>query len=287
MPRTISRMKLGSQRPWGFLIRRRVQVVIAFGIVLSLFAAWTMLASSGALGSIFRQKGGKGRTVSTASFNSNSPSKEYVYAGGRLVATEEPVGSSGCGSPPPSPGNSLVATAQATTSVLLTWSASQGADHYEVERRANISDAWSPLSPNPTTNSFPDNGLVASTAYLYRVRAADAAGICPSAYSNIDMATTIIFEGDPLQSQLTIIRAQNVTQLRQAVDAVRVTANIGAATWTNPLDQVKAIHFSELRTKLNEALSLLALSQISNDPAIAQGLTVYATHLQAVRDKVK
>src|SRR5215510_4674589 len=91
-------------------LRKRAVAGVAVGLV----AGWTMLAYSGALDSVFRQKGKKGGTVSTASFNANSPSKEYIYAGGRLVATEEPTTSGGC-TAPPSPGNSLVATAQTST----------------------------------------------------------------------------------------------------------------------------------------------------------------------------
>jgi hypothetical protein len=34
----------------------------------------------------------------TRSLNANSPSKEYIYAGGRLIATEEPTNSSSTGS---------------------------------------------------------------------------------------------------------------------------------------------------------------------------------------------
>lgn len=268
---------------------RRRQVVIAISVVLSLLAGWTMLASSGALDSVFSQKGKKAAAVSISSFSANSPSKEYIHAGGggRLLATEEPA-SSGCGSPPPSPGNTLVATAQLINSVLsvrLDWTISSGADHYEVQRRQNITSAWNTLSPNPGNNTFTDAAVVTNTTYLYRVRAVDASGSCASDYSNVDLATTVIFTDESLQNQ--VIKAQHVTQLRQAIDAVRTTANIGQATWTNPLNQVSANHFSELRTRLNEALGLLGFSTISDDPGIAQGNIVYATHLQAVRDKVK
>lgn len=265
--------------------KRRTQIVIAVAVVVSLFAAWTMLAYSGALDSAFRQKATNGGTVSVSSFNSNSPSKEYIYAGGRLVATEEPT--SGCGTPPTSPGNTLVATAQSTTSVVLNWASSTGADHYEVQRRQNVVAAWSPLSPNPATNSFTDNSAVAGTTYLYQVRAVDAAGLCPSAFSNVDLATTVIFVDDPLHSQLTLIRAQHISQVREAIAAVRLAANLGAATWTNPLVDVKAIHFSELRSKLNEALAGLGFTEVPADPGIAIGSTVNAVHLQVVRDKVK
>jgi hypothetical protein len=71
-----------------------------------------------------------------------------------------------------------------------------------------------------------------------------------------------------------------------------VTANIAPASWTNPLnrlDQVMAIDFSELRTRLNEALSQLSQLGFSQmpDPGIAKGNTINAAQLQAVRDKVK
>ncbi|MEK6300440.1 MAG: fibronectin type III domain-containing protein [Acidobacteriota bacterium] len=257
----------------------------ATALVLSLLAGGAVLARRIGLTAQPMQESS---SVKPAAFASGTPSKEYVYAGGRLVATEEPSG--GCGTPPPSPGNSLVAAAQSTTSVALNWASSPGADHYEVQRRQNIGTNWSTLSPNPLTNSFADNTASAGIAYLYQVRAVDAGGLCPSAFSNVDLATTVIFVDDPLQSQVTLIKAQHITQVRQAVDAVRVTANIGAASWTNPLnplDTVLAVHFSELRTRLNEALPLLGFSQMPIDPAIIPGNTIFATHLQAVRQKVK
>jgi hypothetical protein len=102
------------------IARRRPRVLIAVAVVLSLLAAWTLLAYSGALDSALRQKEKKGKSVSTESFNSNSPSKEYIYAGGRLVATEEPTGGGGCGSGPGMPGH-LDATATSETNVALTW----------------------------------------------------------------------------------------------------------------------------------------------------------------------
>lgn len=263
----------------------RTHVVIAIVVVVSLIAAWTMLAYSGALDSAFRQNHNKPETIAAASLNSNTPSKEYIYAGGRLMATEE---APGCGGGITA-SNNLTATASSASAVSLVWTAFAGpVAHYEVERRtagafATVIFNVPPASP---TVSLSDMNLSNNTAYLYRVRAFDS-GNCPSPYSNIDLATTTIFDDDPLQSQVTIVKAVHVTQLRLAVDAVRLTANIGAATWTNPLDQVRQIHFSELRTRLNEALPLLGFSLIPVDPAIATGNTVFASHLQAVREKVK
>ncbi|MEK6410855.1 MAG: hypothetical protein AABN34_28355, partial [Acidobacteriota bacterium] len=84
----MSGKKTSQQKRSGLLTRVRPQVIIPVAFVLSLIAAWTMLANSGAFDSALRQKGKQRQTVSLASLNSNSPSKEYVYAGGRLIATE-------------------------------------------------------------------------------------------------------------------------------------------------------------------------------------------------------
>jgi hypothetical protein len=86
----MSRKKTSRQERPGLLTQRSPRVGVAVAVSFSLVAAWTMLAYSGALDSAFRQKGGNKRAVSIASLNSNSPSKELIYAGGRLIATEEP-----------------------------------------------------------------------------------------------------------------------------------------------------------------------------------------------------
>jgi hypothetical protein len=273
------------------------QIIIVVIVVVSLFAAWTMLAYSSALDRVFSQKAEKKGPVSLASFT--SPSKEYIYAGGRLVATEEPA-SSGCVSPP-SPGNTLFATAQTATSVVLNWAPSSGAHHYEVQRRPSIAVGtdWATLSPNPGSNTFTDNGVgvVANTAYLYRVRAVDAAGACPSSYSNIDLATTTIFTDDPLVAQMTIIQAVHLTQLRTAINAVRTTAALAAFNWTDPPATdtpapgvvIKKDHIQKLRDSLNPALSALGLSAPGyTDPTLVAGSTpVKKIHVDELRQRVR
>jgi hypothetical protein len=297
----MSRRKTARQKRSGLLTRRRpsLRVVIAVGVVLSLAAAWTMFAYTGAFKSMFRQKGKKGGTVSTASFNSNGPSKEYIYAGGRLVATEEP--STGCGTAPSVPGT-LTATATSSTSVSLSWPASTGTvDHYEVERRSNIASPYVTVIFNippasPTVNATDNNSLIADTAYIYRVRAfADNSANCPSPYSVIDLATTTVF-AEVVVAGVTI-KALHLTELRTAVNAVRTTAGLATFDWGGqptpteiPIsggrilrDQVK-----KLRDNLNPARAALGLppQPYTNDP-LNVGDTVYAVHIQQLRDGVK
>ena len=213
-----------------------------------------------------------------------SPSKEYIYAGGRLVATEEPVVGT---VPAPS---TLAASTASTSQVNLSWTAASGTvDHYQIERSQSGS-AFTPLAGSPTTPGFNDTTAKSGTAYLYRVCAVDAIGN-HSTYSNIDLATTILFTDDPLTVGATTIKGQHLTELRQAVNAVRDTAGLAAATWTDSAPfglAIRATHIQELRTKLDEALGALNLPVSSyTDPALSSANTVKAVHFQELRERVK
>jgi hypothetical protein len=81
--------KPSRQQRAGWQSSRGRHIVIAAAIASSLLASWALLAYSGALDSVLTQKKKPSGAVSLQSFNSNSPSKEYIYAGGKLVATEE------------------------------------------------------------------------------------------------------------------------------------------------------------------------------------------------------
>src|SRR5262249_41206970 len=60
----------------------------------------------------------------------------------------------------------------------------------------------------PTTTSFGDSGLIASTSYSYRVRATDAAGNL-SAYSNV--ATAFTQAGPPPTGTITFVQVNSTT----------------------------------------------------------------------------
>ena len=289
MRRTTPRKKRCRQGRPGALTRRRLQVVMAVGIVLSLFAAWTMLAYSGGLDSVFRQKGKKGGRVSTASFNSNIPSKEYIYAGGRLVATDEPTAST-LGAP----GN-MRATTTSSTQIQINWDLVAGATRYELQRSSNYGGAndhgFVPVASTITGNSYPDT-ISTNAAYVYRVRALDAGGNA-SQFSNIDLATAIAFAEDPVQSGMTI-KDFHILRLRDAVNYVRTAAGIGMfGSWTDPfaLTQVviKKEHVQELRDKLEDARNALGLPPATyTDQTITRYVTpVAASHIQELRRLVK
>ncbi|HEV8429279.1 MAG TPA: fibronectin type III domain-containing protein [Pyrinomonadaceae bacterium] len=211
----------------------------------------------------------------------NSPSKEYIYAGGRLIATEEP-------NPLAAPTN-LVADTFSSSRIDLTWTAAPNAHHYQVERAPNLGGTFALLDSNVTTTSFTDNSVTSVNAYLYRVRAADAVGNL-SAPGSIDVATAITFTDNPLTAGATVIKAQHITELRQAVDAVRAAANLAATTWTDSSltnVQVKAVHVQELRTNLDQALTALGLPTSSYTDSSLAGVLIKKVHVDELRQRVE
>ena len=79
--------------------------------------------------------------------------------------------------PPTAPAN-LTATAASATQINLSWTASAdnvGVTSYKVERCSGAGCSNFAQIATPTTTTFNDTGLTASTAYSYRVRATDAA----------------------------------------------------------------------------------------------------------------
>ncbi len=74
------------------------------------------------------------------------------------------------------------------------------------------------------------------------------------------------------------------------MNAVRATAGLGAATWTDASAQgvaIKAVHLQELRTNVDQALSTLGFAtQPYTDPNLI-GIGVKKTHIEELRQRVK
>ena len=214
-----------------------------------------------------------------------SPSKEYIYAGGRLIATEEPN--------PPNPlvaPTSVVATGVAITQINLSWSAAPNAHHYVVERASQMNN-FSVVNNNVSGTTYNDGTAVSGNAYLYRVRSADASGNV-SPQSNIDLATTIMFADDPLQPQ-TLIRANHIVPLRQAINAVRhLTPTLSDYNWQQSSATlvgapIKANDIDEMRLALDEAMNILSLQAGGYTPASLAGQLIQTGPITQLRDRVK
>ncbi len=187
--------------------------------------------------------------------------------------------------PPPTPAT-FTATGTSASQVALSWSASSGATSYELQRSLGPRDAYVTIA-TPAAVSHNDSGLAAATTYLYRVRARNAAGV--SDWS-VDPGTTVAFNDPVLTVELTKVKAAHITELRKAVAAIRVNAELPGFEWTDdPLAAgaalVSAIHVSELRIALNEARTALGLPAVAfTDGTLLAGASVVrAVHIQQLR----
>jgi hypothetical protein len=218
----------------------------------------------------------------------SSPSKEYIYAGGRLVATEEP-------NPMAAPLN-LIAATFSQAQINISWNSVSNAHHYVVERASVIGESnFAPLNSNVIGTTFNDTTVSNGVAYLYRVKAADAVGNVSPA-SNLDVATAITFEDDPfpVPPTYTLIRGQHILQLRTAINAVRLAVGKPQATWTQTINPaqpgtvtIMAIDVEELRTKLDEALLVLNLPTGGYTDSSLSGVQIKRDHIRELRDRVK
>lgn len=221
----------------------------------------------------------------------SNPSKEYIYAGGRLISTE----AFGPGSTLAAP-LGLVATTRSDllpANVTITWEATVGAHHYQVERTTNIGTLYDPINNNVTGTTFTDTSALSVNAYLYRVRAVDAAGNM-SPYSSTDLATAISFTDDTLYAQSTSVRAEHINELRQAIDAVRRLVNAGDVNWGGSIQsnvtEVQATHIQNMRANLDPARSLLNLppcSYTDNSVEALRASFIKKEHIEQLRNCVK
>jgi fibronectin type 3 domain-containing protein len=87
----------------------------------------------------------------------------------------------------PSAPTSVTATAQSSSSISVSWNSVSGASGYRVYRATSSYGSYSQIA-SPTTTSYTNTGLSASTTYYYKVSAYNSAG--ESAQSSYDYATT-------------------------------------------------------------------------------------------------
>jgi hypothetical protein len=195
---------------------------------------------------------------------------------------------SGAGATLPAAPSSFAATATSTPTVVVTWLPIAGAT-YEIARSSGLGVFR--MIGTTATNSFTDTAVVSNAAYLYKVRSVDALSK-RSAFAGPDLATTVPFTDDPLVAQTTVVKAEHITQLRTAVNAVRALAGLSAVSFT--IDPaltagilIKAPHVSDLRTALDPARSALGLPALSYTDSTLSGVNVKAAHLQELRAGVK
>jgi len=125
------------------------------------------------------------------------------------------------------------------------------------------------------------------------VTARDAAGNTATAGLTVTL-TPFTFTDDPLMAQNTVIRALHITELRAAIDTVRVANGMATFAWTDATltpgsIPVSVIQFVELRRALDEAYQAAGrMTPTYTDPNLVAGVTgIKAIHLNELRTTVR
>ncbi|HKR62132.1 MAG TPA: hypothetical protein VJZ00_00260 [Thermoanaerobaculia bacterium] len=103
---------------------------------------------------------------------------------------------------------------------------------------------------------------------------------------------TTMFLDDPIVAGSTIVQAAHSTQLRAAIDAVRLLGGLGAATYTGTTPAAVVViapaHVEEMRTRLDEARAALSLPTASySERPLGALAVVKAVHINDLRGGLK
>ena len=232
-----------------------------------------------------------------------SPQKEYGYRNGELlIAADAPATVSAV---PVGLNTRPENTTSANTNLIISWALVSGATKYRVERKEHLSDVNWQLVGTPITNSAQDTGAGIGHAYLYHVCVANSSGQCTSGYSKAMLGARYNFPTDPTivgysenPTNATSIQAAHLTELRDAVNAVRTLAELNPFDWDTfggtklaPASGVLiyATHIQQLRQALDEALVKLGIPKSAYDDSSlatgANGTPIKASHIRQLRDR--
>lgn len=183
--------------------------------------------------------------------------------------------------------SNLIATSTDANTIAVTWTAAAGASAYQIFRRApGGSFNYHVTTATPPWNDF---AVSSSTSYLYKVAAVASDGRV-SSFSNTDIATTVSFADYPLAAGITRVRAVHLTELRQAIDVVRLAGGLSSATYSRQIALglvVRADDISEMRQALAAAFIGLGLPAPVWPQGLAPGVVIRAADIQRLRDAIR
>jgi hypothetical protein len=194
----------------------------------------------------------------------------------------------------PTPGPLTATLTQGTNTIVVSWGASAGANHYQLQRLDH--GVWSTFDVFGTSASY---SLSASTTYVFHVRAVDSAGGSASPYTANDLATTMPFATP--QGGVTIAAFSQFDQVLTAINDVRAANNDGALTWRQILDQasyqsvpvpassvvIYAAHVLALRRAMDGALGNVQVPTVAYTDSLTSPTVIKALHIIQLQQRAQ
>jgi hypothetical protein len=158
---------------------------------------------------------------------------------------------------------------------------------------SGLSYQWYAGASGVTTNPVGANSSSYTTTALtnntrYWVRVSNANGSADSATAQISVA----FTDSALTAGTSMIKALHITELRTRINGLRARYSLAPVSFTDPTltagtTMIRALHIVELRTALGEVYTAAgATPPTYTDPSLAAGLTVKAVHIAELRAAV-
>jgi YD repeat-containing protein len=197
------------------------------------------------------------------------------------------------------PASVQAVTGTPTTKITVSWSAVAGATDYMVRCAQNVNGPFTDVGPTAaTTIDYNVSPSSTPVAYVCKVASRKSGQESPAA-SPMDYAVTAttLFIDEPIQKNVTLIRAAHIVELRKAVDAVRAAASTAQnplpPLWQNappPSGVVTAGPLTELYGPFNAArwaLGLPSFAYSAGIPTPASNVRILSEHVQEVRNALR
>jgi WD40 repeat protein len=212
--------------------------------------------------------------------------RHYAYgtSSGNVAVARNPFFEEGEQEPDRKP--RLDATMISSSEVRLTWTAVDGAETYEIVRKAPGGDFVTLAIVSGTSAS--DFTVKANDTYLYKVRALSSAW-SDAPYSNVAVATTVTFTSNPLLPNVDYFRREHLEEVRTCVAALRQAGGLGSPVFTDPAlsgdMMIKALHLREVRDQMDEARAALGIPPVLLTEVLLEGgsTAIKAAHVQDLR----
>jgi len=191
-------------------------------------------------------------------------------------------------------------TGTPTTKITISWSAVPGATDYLVRCAQNVNGPFNDIGVTAGT-SIDYNVVPGSVPVAYVCRVWSRYGGQPSpALSPMDYAVTgsTLFTDEPIQKNVTAVRAAHIVELRKAIDALRAAAatppqNPLLPAWQNappPSGVVNASAIIELFAPFNAARNVFGLGSFAYTNGIpfpASNVPILAEHIEEIRNALR
>ncbi len=162
---------------------------------------------------------------------------------------------------------------------------SYDADGRRVKRKADGVETWQVYGVGgELLAEYPVNGPASAPQKEYAYR---SGALIVTATGAVSWGSPPVLHDNPLVVGVTTVQSRHITELRDAINAVRTHMQMSAYSWQYAAvavgDLIKADPILEMRTALDEALG-------APSPAYSSGLAtsqpVKAVHIQELRDRV-